>query len=116
MRFTAIFLFAFAGTFWGPSTGSMVAASRAFAPEIALNLLPPMVTAGSVKLQYEIPYPGYIEFYLFDSAQKKIWQDFGVRDKGNHVQSLKAEKFEKGKTYHFEFWYKGKAYPGKFSL
>jgi hypothetical protein len=85
------------------------------APEIVLNLKPPIVSGATVKLPYEIFYPGYIEFYLFDANMVKIWQDFGVREKGAHAQALRADKLEKGKVYHFEFWYKGKPYPGKFT-
>lgn len=85
------------------------------APEIVLHLRPAMVSGNSVKLPYEIPYPGYIEFYLFDSDKKKIWEDFGVKAKGEHAQALRLDKLEKGKVYHYEFWYKGKPYPGKFT-
>lgn len=102
---------------WVPSGDQgRVHARGAHSPEIVLHLLPPMVSATSIKLPYKIPYPGYIEFYLFDTEKKKIWQDFGVKEKGEHAQSLKAEKFEKGKTYFYEFWYKGKPYSGKFAV
>jgi hypothetical protein len=107
--------------FWGalvaPCTqGELSAAPRAaFAPEIVLNLKPPIMSGTSVKLPYEIFYPGYIEFYLYDANKVKVWQDFGVREKGQHAQSLRLDKLEKGKVYHYEFWYKGKPYPGKFT-
>lgn len=102
--------------FGGQAEVNAVSAPPAYAPEIALNLLPPMVAGSSIKLPYNIPYPGYIEFFLFDPQKKKIWQDFGVKEKGDHAQSLKIDKFEKGKTYFYEFWYKGKPYSGKFSV
>lgn len=85
-------------------------------PEIVLNMKPPMVTAAGVKLGYEIPYPGYIEFHLFDENHEKIWAAYGVREKGEHYQALRRDKLKEGSTYHFEFWYKGKPYPGKFSI
>jgi hypothetical protein len=85
-------------------------------PEIVLHLKAPQVTATNVKLGYEIPYPGYIEFHLFDGKGEKIWADYGVREKGEHYQSLKRDKLEAGTKYQFEFWYKGKPYPGSFSL
>ena len=111
----ALIYWAFIPLAWVGHTTPVRAAIHV-APEVVLHLMPPMITSTSVKLTYEIPYPGYIEFYLFDSEKKKMWQDFGVKDKGTHAQSLKAEKFEKGKTYFYEFWYKGKPYQGKFSI
>ncbi len=84
------------------------------APEIILNLKPPLVQGNSVKLGYEIPYPGYIEFYLFGPDKQKIWQNFGVQDKGEHYQSVRRDPLEAGATYTFEFWYKGKPYRGSF--
>lgn len=84
-------------------------------PEIALNLKPPLISGNSIKLGYEIPYPGYIEFHLFDPDGNKIWQNFGVKEKGEHVQALRRDKMDAGATYSFEFWYKGERYPGKFT-
>lgn len=85
-------------------------------PEIALHLKQPSVSGNSVKLEYEIPYAGYIEFHLFDAAGTKIWTDYYVRDRGTHAQALRVDKLTKGQTYKYEFWYKGKPYPGKFSV
>lgn len=85
-------------------------------PEIVLNMKPPIVTGAGVKLGYDIPYPGYIEFHLFNDKDEKIWVDYGVREKGEHYQSLRRDKLTEGTTYHFEFWYKGKPYPGKFTI
>jgi hypothetical protein len=117
MRSMLLFIMLFGSTFLGSAGGTdVVMARESNTPEIVLHLRPPMVTGASIKLPYEIPYPGYIEFYLFDSEKKKIWQDFGVKEKGEHAQSLKSDKFDKGKTYFYEFWYKGKPYPGKFSF
>ena len=85
------------------------------APEIVLSLKPPLVQGNSVKLGYEIPYPGYIEFYLYGPDKQKIWQNFGVQDKGEHYQAIKRSPLEPGATYTFEFWYKGKPYSGSFT-
>ena len=84
-------------------------------PEIVLHLKQPLVSGNSVKLGYEIPYPGYIEFYLFMDNGEKIWQNFGVKDKGEHYQAIRLDKLESGNTYLYEFWYKGKPYKGRFS-
>lgn len=84
-------------------------------PEIALHLDQPLVSGNSVKLGYEIPYPGYIEFHLYDAAGTKVWVDYGVREKGKHVQALNRTKLQGGQTYSYQFWYKGKPYEGKFS-
>ena len=83
--------------------------------DIVMHLKSPLVAGSSVKLGYEIPYPGYIEFHLFGPDGEKIWQNFGVREKGEHYQALKRDKLEDGVTYTYEFWYKGKPYPGKFT-
>lgn len=114
---TLITCIIFCAALVGLSTAGRVAAAphARVAPEIVLNLKPPIVSGSSVKLPYEIFYPGYIEFYLFDANKVKIWQDFGVREKGEHAQALRLDKLEKGKVYHFEFWYKGKPYPGQFT-
>ncbi|MBP6721981.1 MAG: hypothetical protein KA239_06655 [Bacteroidia bacterium] len=85
-------------------------------PEITLHLKQPLVSGNSVKLGYEIPYAGYIEFHLFDATGTQIWVDYGVRDKGEHVQALRADKLTAGQVYNYEFWYKGKPYPGKFNV
>ena len=84
-------------------------------PEIVLHLKQPLISGNSVKLGYEIPYPGYIEFYLFLTDGEKVWQNFGVKDKGEHYQAIRLDKLESGTTYLYEFWYKGKPYKGKFS-
>ena len=97
-----------------PPSQAQVEVTPVVAPEIILHLKPPLVQGNSVKLGYEIPYPGYIEFYLFGPDKQKIWQNFGVQDKGEHYQSIKREPLESGATYYFEFWYKGKPYGGSF--
>ena len=84
-------------------------------PEITLHLKPAIVSGNSVKLGYEIPYAGYIEFHLFDAAGVKIWVDYGVREKGEHYQALRKDKLLEGKIYNYQFWYKGKPYEGKFT-
>lgn len=89
--------------------------SPVVAPEIILHLKPPLVQGNSVKLGYEIPYPGYIEFHLFNSEGQKIWQNFGVQEKGEHYQAIKRSPLEDGATYTYEFWYKGKPYQGSFT-
>lgn len=98
-----------------PPGSTQVEMSTVVAPEIILSLKPPLVQGNSVKLGYEIPYPGYIEFHLFDPEGKKIWQNFGVQEKGEHYQAVKRAPLEAGATYTFEFWYKGKPYKGSFT-
>ena len=83
--------------------------------EIVLSIQPPLVNGGSVKLGYKIPYPGYVEFRLYGPNDQKIWRNSYVRDKGLHYQTLNGSKLESGVTYKYEFYYKGKAYPGKFT-
>lgn len=85
-------------------------------PEITLHLQSPLVSGNSVKLGYQIPYDGYIEFHLFDASGAKIWVDYGVQEKGDHYQALRKDKLKEGETYNYQFWYKGKPYEGKFSI
>lgn len=85
------------------------------APEIVLHMKSPLVSGNSIKLGYDIPYPGYIEFHLFTADGTKIWQNFGVREKGEHYQAVRRDKLDEGATYLYEFWYKGKPYKGKFT-
>jgi len=84
-------------------------------PDIVLSLKPPLVSGNAVKLGYQIPYPGYIEFHLFGPDGTKIWQNFTVREKGEYYQSVKRSPLEAGATYRYEFWYKGKPYEGTFT-
>ncbi|MEM0997803.1 MAG: hypothetical protein AAGN35_12005 [Bacteroidota bacterium] len=83
--------------------------------DIVLHMKQPLISGNSVKLGYEIPYPGYIEFYLFMADGQKIWQNFGVKEKGEHYQAIRLDKLESGTTYLYEFWYKGKRYKGRFT-
>lgn len=85
------------------------------APEIALSLQPPLISGESIKIGYKIPYPGYIEFFLYDSKGEQIWLNTYVRERGEHVQAINRTKLEKGGDYTFAIWYKGKKYTGKFT-
>ena len=98
-----------------PNSPTVTEVSPVVAPEIILSLKPPLVQGNSVKLGYEIPYPGYIEFHLFGPDGQKIWQNFGVQEKGEHYQAIKRGPLESGATYTYEFWYKGKPYKGSFT-
>lgn len=99
-----------------PATIPYAEAQEEFAStDIVLHLKSPLISGNSVKLGYEIPFPGYIEFHLFAPNGEKVWQNFGVRDKGEHYQAIRKDKLDSGATYTYEFWYKGKPYPGKFT-
>lgn len=86
------------------------------APAIALNLKDPLISGETIKIGYQIPYPGYIEFHLFDASGEKIWINSFVQEKGEHYQALKRSKMESGQTYTFDIWYKGKKYQGSFTV
>lgn len=85
-----------------------------YGPEVVLHLRPALISGNSVKIPYSIPYPGYIEFHLFDPEGTKIWIGTGVREKGDHVQAIRRDKLNDGATYSFDIYYKGKKYSGKF--
>lgn len=85
-------------------------------PSIALSLKLPLTSGSSVKLGYEIPYAGYVEFHLYDATGTKIWADYTVQERGLHYQTLRMDKLKSGQQYLYEFWYKGRPYPGKFSI
>lgn len=98
-----------------PGVPADLQVNESTSPEIVLHLKSPLISGNSVKLGYEIPYPGYIEFHLFGTDGNKIWAAFGVREKGEHYQAIRRDKLESGVTYAYEFWYKGKPYKGKFT-
>lgn len=112
--FFAIIFSVFFGAADAPLIGVPATLSET-APEIVLHLKQPMSSGNSVKLGYEIPYPGYIEFYLFKPDGERIWQNFGVKDKGEHYQAVRLDKLDSGTVYNYEFWYKGKPYKGQFT-
>ena len=85
------------------------------APEIALSLKDPLISGESVKISYQIPYPGYIEFFLYNPQGEQVWLNTLVREKGEHIQALNRSKLDKGGIYTFDIWYKGKKYSGKFT-
>lgn len=85
------------------------------APEIALSLKDPLISGESVKIGYKIPYPGYIEFFLYNPQGEQIWLNTNVKERGEHVQAINRTKLEKGGNYTFAIWYKGKKYTGKFT-
>lgn len=83
-------------------------------PEVVLHLKSTLISGNTVKIGYEIPYPGYIEFLLFDKEGKMLWYNAYVKDKGDHFLAFKREKLESGISYTFTLRYKGKDYPGTF--
>lgn len=84
------------------------------APDVVLNLGTTLISGNTVKIGYQIPYPGYIEFLLLEKGGKMIWYNAYVKDKGEHFLAFKREKLELGVSYNFTIRYKGKDYPGTF--
>lgn len=83
-------------------------------PEVVLNLKSTLISGNTIKIGYEIPYPGYIEFLLYNGDGKMLWYNAYVKDKGDHFLAFKREKLELGTSYQFTIRYKGKDYPGTF--
>ena len=84
--------------------------------EVVLHLKPTLVSGTTVSIGYEITYPGYIEFHLYNPEGEKIWITSAIKEKGEHIQSLRRDKLSSGEIYTFEFFYKGQRFPGSFSL
>jgi hypothetical protein len=82
--------------------------------DVVLNLTGNLISGNTVKIGYKIPYPGYVEFFLFDKTGTRLWYNAYVKDKGDHFLAFKNEKLESGITYNFALRYKGKDYPGSF--
>lgn len=82
--------------------------------DVVLNLKSTLVSGNTVKIGFEIPYPGYIEFFLFDNTGKRLWYNAYVKDKGEQYLAFKREKLQSGAAYQFTLRYKGKDYPGTF--
>ena len=97
------------------STPASSPISTVLGPEIVLHLKSTLISGNAVKIGYEIPYDGYIEFVLFNGKGEKIWYSSSVREKGEHFQAVKRNPLEANATYSFEFWYKGKKYSGSFN-
>ncbi len=83
-------------------------------PEVVFHLRETLISGNSIKIGYEIPYDGYIEFYLFDKNGERIWYTSYVKEKGNHYLALNRTKMGSDEIYLFDFWYKGKKYSGSF--
>ena len=84
-------------------------------PEVVLHLRETLISGNAVKIGYEIPFDGYIEFYLFSKEGERIWYSSYVKEKGSHYLALSRTKMESGTLYLFDFWYKGKKYSGSFT-
>ena len=74
------------------------------------------VQAHQVDIGYEINYPGFLEFHLFDNDGKRIFLTSMVKEKGKHAMRLKKKKLASSKTYSYYFIYKGKQYHGSFKV
>ncbi len=83
-------------------------------PPIVLHIQQSLISGNSVKIGFEIPYDGYIEFDLYDQKGNKVWFTSYVREKGTHYQALRKDKLEENVEYSFDFRYKGETYSGKF--
>lgn len=99
-----------------PNAAPEVVTENNKAPAITLHMEDPLISGETVKIGYKIPYPGYIEFHLFDNTGEKIWVTAAVREKGEHYQALNKGKLAAGQTYAFDIWYKGKKYSGSFTI
>ena len=69
-----------------------------------------------VDIGYEINYPGFLEFHLFNKDGKRIFLTSMVKGKGKHAIKLKKNKLESAHTYTYYFFYKGKEYHGTFKV
>ena len=87
-------------------------------PEITLTLLGTTENSQAVKIDYSIPYPGYVEFSLFqqENPETKIWYKAQVRQKGEHSLNIKRDALKPGVNYLFKFGYKGKMIEGRFNV
>ena len=84
--------------------------------DVVLTMKGTVQNSNTVAVSYSIPYPGYVEFVLFNSEGKKIWYGAGVKERGDHSQKLKRDKMEAGTTYSYQLKYKGKTYSGTFDV
>ena len=87
-------------------------------PDITLTVLSTTENSQAVRIDYSIPYPGYVEFSLFngEDPEKKIWYKAQVRQKGEHSLNIKRGALKAGVNYLFKFGYKGKMVEGQFSV
>jgi hypothetical protein len=71
----------------------------------------PNVTVG-----YKIPFPGFVQFFLFDKNGTKIWEQNLSREAGDNKVLINKAKLNPGIDYSFEIRYKGKTYTGKIKI
>lgn len=83
---------------------------------ITLYLSAASIEANLVDISYEINYPGFLEFHLFDNDGKQIFLTSMVKNKGKHAMRLKKHKLISSETYSYYFIYKGKEYHGSFTV
>ena len=109
--FTLLFLLFFGFT-------SATYAVQSGKTEITLTVLGTTENSKAVKIDYSIPYPGYVEFFLFnqDDPSKKIWYKAQVCQRGEHSLSINRGALKAGVEYLFKFGYKGKVIKGEFNV
>lgn len=95
--------------------GAMEVSAQQLGPPVVLHIQQELTSGNSIKIGYQIPYDGYIEFDLFNPEGERIWYTAYVREKGDHYQALRKDKLEANETYTYDFRYKGKTYSGKFT-
>lgn len=65
-----------------------------------------VITDGNIIISYSLPFSGMVEFRLYDSEGKKIWQNQYPNNVGDNRIVLRASKLSPGSTYAYQMVYK----------
>lgn len=58
-------------------------------------------------IDFEIPYPGLVDFTLLHKDGKRIWKNYYVKEKGSNQIRVKVHTLPGGEQFGFNMAYKG---------
>jgi hypothetical protein len=67
-----------------------------------------------VRIQYTVPYEGYVEVRLFGPDDRLVGRKHYVVNVGEHEALIHRSRLQPGQQYTFTIIYKGREYPGSF--
>ena len=66
------------------------------------------VTGHYLTLEFELPYPGLVDFQLKKENGETIWRNYYVKEEGENRIRVKVRSLPGGERYGFSLDYKGK--------
>lgn len=59
-----------------------------------------------VRFNYELPFGGMVEIYLYNANGEKVWYHHYVNEEGKNSIALRAAAFRPGQSYRYVLKYK----------